>query len=101
MKNYRELEKQLLSTSESVGMGLTKILKNIGQAVAFITSIVAIIITFTEVAFSSLTPSELLPSATALLVCSYIIYFSLNFLASSGCTFLHLSLTSPLKNFSY
>lgn len=77
MKSYRELEKQLLSSSESISLGFSVILKNIGQAVAFITAAVAVIITFTEVAFSALTPQELLPSALALLVCSYIIYFSL------------------------
>ena len=77
MKNYRELEKQLLTTSESVSIGLTKILRNLGQAVAFVTAVVAVIITFTEVAFSTLTAEELIPSALALTVCSYIIYFSL------------------------
>ena len=66
MKTYRELEKQLLTTSENVNLGLTKILRNLGQAVAFVTAVVAVIITFTEVAFSTLTPEELVPSALAL-----------------------------------
>ena len=77
MKNYREFEKELLTSSENLSAGLSKLLKNLGQAVAFITAVVAVIITFTEVAFSTLKPTELLPSALALLVCSYIIYFSL------------------------
>ena len=77
MKNYRDFEKQLLNSSENLKAGFSKILKNLGQAVAAVTAAVAVIITFTEVAFPTLDINSLAPSALALLLCSYIIYFSL------------------------
>ena len=77
MKSYREFEKKLLNSSEIMKNGFTRLLKNLGQAVAFVTASVAVLITFTEVAFSSVNFESLAPSALALLVCSYIIYFSL------------------------
>ncbi len=73
----RDFEKKLLDSSEALKNGFTKLMKNFGQAVAFVTAAVAILVTFTEVAFSTVTFESIAPSATALLVCSYIIYFSL------------------------
>lgn len=74
---YRDIEKQIMSSAEGLKRGFATLLKNLGYAVALITLGVAMLVTFTDVAFSGLTPAELAPSALTLLVCSYIIYFSL------------------------
>ena len=77
MKSYGEFESSLLRSTESFKDKFMSLLNNMGKAVALIAAAVAALITFTDITFSTLTVSTLVPPLFAMLICSYVIYFSL------------------------
>lgn len=77
MKSYNEIESAILDSSERFKVGFGRLLNNMGRAVALIAALVAVLVTFTEVAFSEFRIAEVVPTLIAMLTCSYIIYFSL------------------------
>lgn len=77
MKKTDEFERALLDTGDNIKRGLVTVINNMGKAVALIAGAVAILVTFTDITMASLVPKDFLPPLAALIVCSYIIYFSL------------------------
>jgi hypothetical protein len=77
MKDYVSFEKQLLNSADGVKRGLVTIINNMGKAVAIIAAAVAVLTTFTEVTFADIYTGSFIPSFAVVIVCSYIMYFSL------------------------
>lgn len=76
MKND-SFSKELFSLGEMMKDGASRILSNSGRAVAIITALVSVLVTFTDVAFLGFGSREMTASAIIMLICSYLIYFSL------------------------
>jgi hypothetical protein len=77
MKDYNRLDVTLLTGNESFRGKLVSLVNNMGKAVAAIAAIVAALITFTDISLSELTLATFVPSLIAMLICSYVIYFSM------------------------
>ena len=77
MKDYNRLDVTLLTGNESFRGKLVSLVNNMGKAVAAIAAIVAALITFTDITLSELTLATFVPSLIAMLICSYVIYFSM------------------------
>ena len=77
MKEYNRLDEALLSGSESFKGKLVSLVNNMGKAVAAIAAMVAALITFTDITLSELSLTTFVPSLIAMLICSYVIYFSM------------------------
>lgn len=73
----REFDKSLLETGAQFKAGHAAIAANLCKAVAAITALVAVLVTFTDVTFASLAAKEITTALTVLLMSAYIIYFSL------------------------
>ena len=77
MKRLDKIESDLLDYKEALKPSLETVVNNIGKIIAIICCIITLIVTFTDVSFSSLGSKDSLPTLLLLLVSSYIIYFSL------------------------
>lgn len=77
MKEYNRLDEALLSGSESLKGRIVSLVNNMGKAVAAIAAVVAALITFTDITLSELSLATFVPSLIAMLICSYVIYFSM------------------------
>ena len=60
------------------GRGYSAIRANMGSAIAILTAIVAVLVTFTEVGFSGFDLRTLTPTLLVILTASYVIYFSMS-----------------------
>lgn len=67
----------LLDLSGMMSRGYSSIIANSGKVIAVITLAIAIIVTFTDVAFSDLTSERFTTTLTVMLISSYLMYFSL------------------------
>lgn len=72
-----KFEGALLESGNIMRRGYSVIAENIGKTVAIITATVTILLTFTDIAFPTLSWAELTTELTVMLIASYIIYFSL------------------------
>ena len=77
MKDFNSLESALLSGNESFKGKMASFVNNMGKAIAVIAAAVAALITFTDITMSELSLATFVPSLIAILICSYVIYFSL------------------------
>ena len=68
---------ELFGIGDSLRKGCTQIADNAGKAIAIITAAIAVLVTFTDVAFFGLGTKEMTASAIVMLISSYLIYFSL------------------------
>ena len=67
----------LLEPLDFIKRGYSGVIANVGKIIAAITLSVAILVTFTDVAFSSLTSQSFTTSLVVMLIASYLMYFSL------------------------
>lgn len=67
----------LLELSGSIRSGYSSVIANAGKIIAFITLGIAILVTFTDMAFYSLTSREFGSTLMVMLISSYLMYFSL------------------------
>lgn len=77
MKSYKEFETDLLNSGEKLKAGIVELLNNMGRAVAIITAIITVLVTFTDISFAVITEDGFTSSLLLMLTSSYIIYFSL------------------------
>ena len=67
----------LLNTEARPRGGTRNVIASLSYVVATVAAAVALLVSFTELTFTSLTAAELTPTLTVMLVCSYLMYFSL------------------------
>lgn len=72
-----KLEDGLIATDALTRRGSAAIIKNAGKVIATITVIIAVLLTFTDISFSSFESAEFTSNLTIMLLCSLLIYFSL------------------------
>lgn len=72
-----DLEKQISSLDLLMKDGGSYLINNAGRIVAFITAIIAVLVTFTNVSFSAFAQESFTVSLAVMLFSSYVIYFSL------------------------
>jgi hypothetical protein len=77
MKSYKDFETGLLDSGEKLRSGIGELLNNMGRAVAIITAIVTVLVTFTDISLAVITEQSFTSSLLLMLCSSYIIYFSL------------------------
>ena len=77
MNDERGLEGIVIDSQRLVKRGYSAIIKNAGKAIAVITAVIAVLVSFTDISFLEAGGRELTASALMLLVASYIIFFSL------------------------
>ena len=70
-------QNQLLSLGESIRGGFSSVISNSGKVVAFITLLVAILVTFTDIAFLDLQSESFTSTLAIMLISAYLMYFSL------------------------
>ena len=67
----------LLESGAGIKRGYSFLIQNWGQTVAVLTALIAVLITFTEVGFYDIGTERFTTSLLVMLVCSYVMYFSL------------------------
>ena len=72
-----EDSRDILELGSVIRRGYGSIIANAGKVIAVITLLVAVIVTFTDVAFSDLTSREFTTMLAVMLLSSYLMYFSL------------------------
>ena len=72
-----EDSKDLLELGGAIRKGYTSIIANAGKVIAFITLLVAVIVTFADIAFSDITSQAFTTTLAVMLLSSYLMYFSL------------------------
>lgn len=72
-----DLEYKLIEGDSIIRRGGALLIGNFGKAIAVITLIAAALVTFTEVSFYSLDSERITTGLAVMLVCSYMMYFSL------------------------
>ena len=75
MKNG--FDNAILESGGIIKRGYSAILENAGKTIAFITGVVAVLVTFTEIGFYDFRTASFISTVSMMLVASYIIYFSL------------------------
>ena len=70
-------QNQLLSLGESIRGGFSSVISNSGKVVAFITLLVAVLVTFTDIAFLDLHSESFTSTLVIMLISAYLMYFSL------------------------
>lgn len=73
----KSFEDGLLSGGELMARGYTLLAENIGKAIAVLTALLAVLLTFADIGFLGIGTTELTTSLAVMLVSSYVIYFSL------------------------
>ena len=73
----KEFDKELLGMGNLFKQSYAALAANLSKTVAVITAIVAVLVTFTDVAFASLVTKEITTALAVILMSAYIIYFSL------------------------
>ena len=77
MKDHNRLDTTIIAGGESFKSKMLGFVNNMGKAIALIAAAVATLITFTDITMSELTIASFVPSLIAMLICSYVIYFSM------------------------
>lgn len=72
-----DFESALLGSGHLMRRGYAYVAENVGKTVAIITSLVAVLVSFTEIGFSDFTLESVTSSMVMMLIASYVIYFSL------------------------
>lgn len=72
--NFGEL---LVSADEKIRDGTRSVIASLSYVVAIVAAVVALLAAFTELTFTDLSAAELTPTLVVMLVCSYLMYFSL------------------------
>ncbi len=75
MKNQQS--NQLFEPLGFIRQGYSAIIANAGKVIAVITLLVAVLVTFTDIAFSDITSQSFTTSMAVMLISSYLMYFSL------------------------
>lgn len=75
--NNGKFTRELLDFGTRMKKGYAELRDGIGKVIAIITGIVAVLVTFTDVSFLGLATKEITATVFIMLVCSYVIYFSL------------------------
>lgn len=75
MKN--SFETALLESGSVIKRGYSALLQNFGKAVAILTALIAVLVTFTEVGFYEFGKESFTANLITMLICSYVMYFSL------------------------
>ena len=75
MKNG--FDSALLESGAVIKRGYSALLQNFGKTVAILTALIAVLITFTEVGFYDFGTKSFTASLITMLICSYVMYFSL------------------------
>ena len=75
MKN--SFDSALLESGAQIKRGYSALLQNFGKAVAILTALIAVLITFTEVGFYEFGRESFTANLISMLICSYVMYFSL------------------------
>ena len=73
----REFDSILDKGNDAIKRGTHYLLENLGKAVALITALVACLVIFTEISFQSFSAKSLTSTLIAMLISSYVIFFSL------------------------
>jgi predicted signal transduction protein with EAL and GGDEF domain len=73
----RELEKNILMKEDLLKEKIGALMNNLGKLIAVMAALVAFLVTFTDVTLSAVGIKTLIPSLIVLIVCSYVIYFSM------------------------
>ena len=72
-----EQSNDLLELGGVIRRGYSSMIANAGKVIAFITLAVAVVVTFTDIAFSDLTSQSFTTTLAVMLLSSYLMYFSL------------------------
>jgi hypothetical protein len=76
MSNHK-FSSDLIDFGTKMKKGYAELAECIGKVIALITGIVAVLVTFTDVTFLGLATKEITATVIIMLICSYVIYFSL------------------------
>ena len=76
MSNHK-FSSELIDFGTKMKKGYAELAECIGKVIALITGIVAVLVTFTDVTFLGLATKEITATVIIMLICSYVIYFSL------------------------
>ncbi len=76
-KSGIDIEHSLLSGVDTLKQGYSSLIKNCGKVIALLTSVIVVLVTFTEIGFYDVGARELTANVLLILVASYVIYFSL------------------------
>lgn len=73
----KDIDLTIASSGQLMRRGYTLLAENVGKAVALITAVIAVLVSFTDVGFCDLRADAFTSSVLVMLVASYIIYFSM------------------------
>ena len=73
----REATNDLILAGGVLRQGYSYLIANVGKAIATISALIAVMITFTEIGFEGISTVEVATEAIVITICSYVIYFSM------------------------
>ena len=73
----KRIDESLFDKESVIKEKIGEMMNNIGKLIALMAALVALLVTFTDVTLTSVSIKALIPSLIVLLVCSYVIYFSM------------------------
>ena len=72
-----DFERSILDSGRIIQKTYSFLVENMGKTIALITGIIAVLVSFTEIGFCSVSTKEFTLNAIFMLICAYVMYFSL------------------------